>query len=474
MIRIELKMPRLGETMEEGRIAAWMVGPGETFARGDVLLEVETDKTLVDAPALAEGKMLKQLAAEGDDVPVGAAIAIIEVPQEAVDAFAVRPAEGAGPGAKAAPATADGADEALGKDAAPKGAAVGDAAPASPPPSADTHEGATPPPGDAPPAPRTGDAPPTPPTVGDAPDPALAALRATFPGLKASPAARAAAQELGVPMAGLRGTGRGGRVTALDVHAAAARAGAAPGPAASGGSSALHAVLIHGLFSDPDEMAPLAKALRECGALSAEALPLPAHGGAPALDDPSPAAAGAALAAQLQDRRDIALVGHSFGAAAAVHAAEALGARVARLTLLCPLGLGAEIAEPLLRSLLEARTPEAAARGAQALAGEGAQPLSPAAAATLAARLNGARMALSAMLRASVDGGVQQVWIGERLARLSAPATLVFGRDDPVFPVSQALAAPPNAAVRLLPAVGHMPHLRSPHATARLALGLEP
>ena len=46
--RLTLPMPRLGETMDQGTIAQWLVKPGDAFDRGDDLLELETDKTVVE------------------------------------------------------------------------------------------------------------------------------------------------------------------------------------------------------------------------------------------------------------------------------------------------------------------------------------------------------------------------------------------------------------------------------------------
>ena len=48
---VEMPLPRLGETMEEGRIGQWFKQPGEKFRRGETLLEVESDKTTVEVPA---------------------------------------------------------------------------------------------------------------------------------------------------------------------------------------------------------------------------------------------------------------------------------------------------------------------------------------------------------------------------------------------------------------------------------------
>ena len=78
MIKFTLAMPRLGETMHSGTIAGWNMAEGNSFQRGDTLLEVETDKTLVEYPALGSGRLVETLVAEGDMVDVGDPIAIIE------------------------------------------------------------------------------------------------------------------------------------------------------------------------------------------------------------------------------------------------------------------------------------------------------------------------------------------------------------------------------------------------------------
>ena len=68
MVTRVLDMPRLGETMEEGRIVNWLVKTGDRFRRGDVLLEIETDKTVVEYPALGDGLLQERLATEGNGV----------------------------------------------------------------------------------------------------------------------------------------------------------------------------------------------------------------------------------------------------------------------------------------------------------------------------------------------------------------------------------------------------------------------
>lgn len=78
MNTITLPMPRLGETMEQGTIASWLVQPGDAFKRGAPLLELETDKTLVEYPALGSGTLVKTLVSPGDVVDVGSPIAVIQ------------------------------------------------------------------------------------------------------------------------------------------------------------------------------------------------------------------------------------------------------------------------------------------------------------------------------------------------------------------------------------------------------------
>lgn len=81
---IEMPLPRLGETMEEGRIGLIIKKPGEAFRRGETLLEVESDKTTVEVPALQDGILVEWLVTSDQMVPVESAIARIEIEGEAV------------------------------------------------------------------------------------------------------------------------------------------------------------------------------------------------------------------------------------------------------------------------------------------------------------------------------------------------------------------------------------------------------
>jgi len=77
-------MPKMGDTMEEGKILAWRKKVGDSVARGDSLAEIETDKVNIEAESFAEGVLRKILVQEGESAAVGAPIALVGAPDEAL------------------------------------------------------------------------------------------------------------------------------------------------------------------------------------------------------------------------------------------------------------------------------------------------------------------------------------------------------------------------------------------------------
>jgi pyruvate dehydrogenase E2 component (dihydrolipoamide acetyltransferase) len=189
---IELKMPALSPTMEEGTLAKWLVKEGDDVKSGDILAEIETDKATMEFEAVDEGKIAKILVPEGTDgVKVGAPIAILA---------------GEGEEASAAAPKADTPPPAPPKAAAPP---KPDATPkAAEPPRAAVE---TPPAPSAPAAPAKSD--------GDR--------------VKASPLARRLAQAQNIDLSSIQGSGPGGRIVRADIDSAAGKAPAAGAPAAS-------------------------------------------------------------------------------------------------------------------------------------------------------------------------------------------------------------------------------------------------
>jgi pyruvate dehydrogenase E2 component (dihydrolipoamide acetyltransferase) len=190
---MELKMPALSPTMEEGTLAKWLVKEGDEVKSGDIIAEIETDKATMEFEAVDEGTIAKILVAEGTDgVKVGTPIATL-----------------AGEGEDASAASA-----------APAPASKADAAPTPEPQKAPTPE---------------------PEVKGYGVQPAQAnelaqAHQQPSAGgerIKASPLARRLAEQQGIDLAAVKGSGPGGRVVKADLEGARAKTAPATQPAAA-------------------------------------------------------------------------------------------------------------------------------------------------------------------------------------------------------------------------------------------------
>src|SRR5438034_4334909 len=73
----EFKLPDLGEGLTEGEVARWLVIEGQEVAEDEPLVEIQTDKTTVEIPSPAAGKVAKILVPEGEVVPVGTVLVVI-------------------------------------------------------------------------------------------------------------------------------------------------------------------------------------------------------------------------------------------------------------------------------------------------------------------------------------------------------------------------------------------------------------
>jgi pyruvate dehydrogenase E2 component (dihydrolipoamide acetyltransferase) len=77
-MRVDVTMPNLGYDMEEGTVAAWLKQVGDAVERGEVIAEIETDKTTVEMESLATGTLAEIVHPSGSTVPVGEVIAVLE------------------------------------------------------------------------------------------------------------------------------------------------------------------------------------------------------------------------------------------------------------------------------------------------------------------------------------------------------------------------------------------------------------
>src|SRR5437763_4339953 len=76
-VAYEFKLPDLGEGLTEGEIARWLVAEGDEVAEDAPLVEIQTDKTTVEIPSPAAGKVASILVQEGETVPVGTVLVVI-------------------------------------------------------------------------------------------------------------------------------------------------------------------------------------------------------------------------------------------------------------------------------------------------------------------------------------------------------------------------------------------------------------
>jgi len=194
---IEIKMPALSPTMEEGTLAKWLVKEGDSVKSGDIMAEIETDKATMEFEAVDEGVIAKILIAEGtDNVKVGAVIAILaEEGEDASSVSAPTKSDTPAPAAKESESRPNPADpNKTGSEAEPADRTITQAEDHGKP--ADTGE-----------APK-------------------AAAPASGERVKASPLARRIAAEKGIELSGVTGSGPNGRIVKADVE------GAKPGAAA--------------------------------------------------------------------------------------------------------------------------------------------------------------------------------------------------------------------------------------------------
>ncbi len=191
---INITMPALSPTMEEGNLAKWLVKEGDTVKSGDVIAEIETDKATMEVEAVDEGVVAKLVVAAGTEgVKVNSLIAILAADGEDVAAAA------AGGGSAAPKAEAKAAEA---PKEAEKPAAAAPAPVAAAPAAAQNHGGA---------------------------------------GLFSSPLARRIAANAGLDIKSVAGSGPHGRVVKSDVEKAIASGGAKPAAAAAAPSAAASA-----------------------------------------------------------------------------------------------------------------------------------------------------------------------------------------------------------------------------------------
>jgi len=182
----QVKLPRLGQGMDEGKVLQWLKGEGDSVAKGEELYEVETEKVNVEVEAPAGGTILKVMVDAGETVDIGTVLAWIGEPGESVP-------EGDAPSGNGATPTAPEAEAAAEPAAANAAKAASSPAAKAAAPAAHSNDDRR---------------------------------------VKASPLARRRAAEQGIELSGVSGSGPDGRIIARDIEGLA-QAGASAGAAAA-------------------------------------------------------------------------------------------------------------------------------------------------------------------------------------------------------------------------------------------------
>lgn len=197
-----IEMPKLSDTMTEGTLVSWLKNEGDAVKSGDVIAEIETDKATMEMECFEEGSVHKILIPAGKKAPIGELIAIIleegEEPPTDAEIAAAR-TQSAGP-EQPAVAASESDTKAASQAAAPVAASSA----------------------------------------------ASVAQELEDGRVKASPLARKIARQRGINLAGVQGTGPGGRILKADVVAAPVGGPATPAPAAVGGAPAIQVPSLPG------------------------------------------------------------------------------------------------------------------------------------------------------------------------------------------------------------------------------------
>ena len=425
-----VKMPKWGLTMTSGTVTGWLRDEGDEVSEGDPLFTVETEKAVNDVEAPADGVLLKIVVPTGDEAAVSAPIAVIAAPGESLSdadlaALIAPPAKSAGAG-RAASARGE-------------------------------REGRT-------------------------------ATRDASGRVNASPAARKLAGELGVDLAAVDATGPGGRITSGDVERAAAELQDDPSAREAmvgAGDLELAALIagpgktrpllfLHGLGGNYGTWQVALGSLAERHRVVA--LDLPGHGksskpDASAFDySVTNLAKAVGRAIETLKLKQPIVVGHSLGGAVAMQLALDLGDRIGGLVLIDSAGLGREIGAEL-RALMAGEAGSSTARGLLALFYHDQRLVLDRGVEEMAATQTqpGAWAAQQAVANAAFSDDGQRFDLPKRLHEITQPVLIIWGEQDRVIPASHGVSAIeklPDALLKLVPRVGHVPQVEAPEVVA--------
>jgi len=407
-----LNMPRLGETMEEGQIATWLIEVGDKFSRGQAIIEIETDKTIVEYPALGAGTLEEKMVSEGEIVPVGAPIATIGFEGKA-DWIA-----------KVDRAT----DRATKKSNLPDSGEVED----------------------------------------QGKRPKSAKAKGPNELIRATPAARRLAKRENIYLRDIHGTGRRGRIETTDVVNFGKKDSATNmarektqflhdiAYVETGPANGVSFLLIHGFSGDSSTFSGLSNQLGRKG-VRCVAINMPGHGAtrleAQTLNDLSTNLVQ--FSSEIMGLSGFHLVAHSIGAIPAVELATNI--KPASLTLIAPAGIGTGIDTEFVHAM---SAPTSIGQVSHLLRRLSVQPAKLSKAALKAVYTELTRQRLVNLANDFIGENGQSVDIVAKLERLSKemPVRVVIGHQDQIIDWQDVLALPAAIAIHHFKQSGHMPH----------------
>lgn len=428
--------------MKTGLVVEWLKHPGDPVQQGEPIVQIESEKATNEVQAPVTGIVRWLEVAEGQDAPVAAALAVIAAPGEELSDEQV-----------AALLREDAAIKRQKAELLTKRSTAVNA------PAADTHTSTRP---------------------------------SSSPGgrINASPAARRLAQELGVDLSTIAGTGPGGMIGREDVQRIASNTQAAPSGEAeerdidvdgisahcliAGPVNAPHIVFVHGLGGSLTTWSLNLPAFADTFRICALDLVGAGSSAKPATDYSVPELA-AFLARFLDalgtDWQHVTIVGHSLGGAVALAFAGSYPQKVERLILVDSAGLGPEIdrtvldlvrSEPTRENLHSELSYFFAQSGlvqqslVEQLYQQRIQP--------------GTHAALVSTANVTFDDGQQLIDLRDILTKLDMPVLAVWGDADAVIPVAHALEVKcaPRNSLQIFANCGHCPHIERADAFNQL------
>jgi pyruvate dehydrogenase E2 component (dihydrolipoamide acetyltransferase) len=450
----EVIMPKVDMDMTHGTFAVWHVAEGASVRQGDPLFDIETEKAAMEVEAPAAGRLHNIQAKPGDRIEVGKPVAWIYADGETVGSVPQ--------------------DLAVVSQDAPKPTRVLETVSAAATSVVPSER------------PAIAAVPSERPAIPAAPSERWDALSLRRDErLRATPLARSLARANGLTIAEIQGTGPRGRVQKEDVAQALLRRqpGPAilpnpgwkpqPGPLALSRRAGVDTplFLLHGFTADSKSWAPFEKFLT--GGRALLRLDLPGHGRSPARTIENFAALARMVVESFDDAvadtGPVHLVAHSLGAALSLAVADIRPRQIRSLTLIAPAGLGPEINADVLSGIVRAGHVDSLLPWLKALTGDPETIGPDYARAAFASRADATlRAAQADMAAALFRDGVQTFDLRPALARLQMPVQIVWGKQDPVVPLRQALSARGDFGLHLLEGTGHIPQYEQAEKLARI------